>query len=75
MNKQSIEILYGILNYNEIHDNYDKRLVIIAPKEAIPGRGSKPGVFVSFDNLTSEDFFEIHRYKKSLEENKDRERK
>lgn len=68
MTKQSIEILYGILNYNEIHDNYDKRLVIIEQREAITGRGSKPGVFVSFDNLTSGDFFEIYRYKKSLEE-------
>jgi hypothetical protein len=67
MTKQSIEILNGILNYNEIHDNYDKRLVIIEPREAIPDRGSKPGVFVSFDNLTSGDFFEIYRYKKGLE--------
>ena len=67
MNKQSIEILNGILNYNEIHDNYDKRLVIIGPREAITGRGSKPGIFISFDNLTSGDFFEIYRYKKSLE--------
>ena len=67
MNKQSIEILNGILNYNEIHDNYDKRLVIIEPREAITSRGSKPGIFVSFDNLTSVDFFEIYRYKKSLE--------
>ena len=67
MNRQSIDILNGIVNYNEIHDNYDKRLVIVAPKEAITGRGSKPGVFVSFDNLKSKDFFEIYRYKKSLE--------
>ena len=67
MNKQSIEILNGILNYNEIHDNYDKRLVIIEPREAITERGSKPGIFVSFDNLTSGDFFEIYRYKKSME--------
>jgi len=75
MNKQSIEILYGILNYNEVHDNYDKRLVIVAPKEAIRDRVSKPGVFVSFDNLTSEDFFEVYRYKKSLEESKDKKEK
>ncbi|MCK4446982.1 MAG: hypothetical protein KAW56_07865 [Candidatus Marinimicrobia bacterium] len=68
MNKQSIEVLNAVLNYNEVHDNYDKRLVIIEPKEAITGRGSKPGIFVSFDNLTAEDFFEIWRYKKSLEE-------
>ena len=72
MTSQSIEILYGILNYNEIHDNYDKRLVIIGPKEAITGRGSKPGVFVSFDNLKSEDFFEVYRYKKSLEMSKEK---
>lgn len=68
MTNQSIEILHGILNNNEIHDNYDKRLVIIEPKEAITGRGSKPGVFVSFDNLTAEDFFEVYRYKKRIEE-------
>ena len=75
MNKQSIEILNGILNYNEVHNNYDKRLVIIEPREAITGRGSKPGVFVSFDNLTSEDFFEIYRYKKGLEKSKDKKGK
>jgi len=68
MNKQSIEILNGILNYNEVHGSYDKRLIIIEKREAIPGRGSKPGVFISFDNLTSEDFFEVYRYKKGLEE-------
>ena len=72
MNKQSIEILNAIVNYNEIKDNYDKRLVIIEAREAIRDRGSKPGVFVSFDNLTAEDFFEIYRYKKSLEESKDK---
>jgi len=75
MDKQSIEILNGILKYDEIHDNYDKRLVIIEPKEAITGRGSKPGVFVSFNNLTSGDFFEIYRYKKSLEENENKKGK
>ena len=75
MTKQSVEILYAIVNYNEIHGNYDERLVIVAPKNAITGRGSKPGVFVSFDNLTSEDFFEIYRYKKGLEESKDKKGK
>ena len=68
MNKQSIEILHAILNYNEISNSYSKRLVIIESKEAITCRGSKPGVFVSFDNLTSGDFFEIYKHKKSLEE-------
>jgi len=72
MNKQSIEILNAITKYNSLNSNYDKRLIIIEPKEAITGRGSKSGVFVSFDNLTSEDFFEIYRYKKSLEESEDR---
>ena len=75
MTRQSIEILSAILKYDELKDNYDKRLVIIEPKEAITGRGSKPGVFISFDNLTSGDFFEIYRYKKSLEENEDRKGK
>lgn len=72
MTNQSIEILNGILNYNEVHDNYDKRLVIIEQREAITGRGSKPGVFISFDNLTAEDFFEVYRYKKSLEISKEK---
>lgn len=67
MTNQSIEVLNAILKYNDLNDNYDKRLVIIEQREAITGRGSKPGVFVSFDNLTSGDFFEIYRYKKSLE--------
>ncbi|MCK4464842.1 MAG: hypothetical protein KAU83_03940 [Bacteroidales bacterium] len=68
MNRQSIEILNAITKYDGLNDNYDKRLVIIEPKEAITGRGSKPGVFVSFNNLTSGDFFEIYRYKRSLEQ-------
>ncbi|MCK4447571.1 MAG: hypothetical protein KAW56_10880 [Candidatus Marinimicrobia bacterium] len=73
MTKTSIEILNAIVNFNSINNNYDGRLVIIEPKEAITDRGSKPGVFISFDNLTSDDFFEVYRYKRSLErENKGR---
>lgn len=75
MSKQSIEILNAIVTFNEIKNGYDGRLVIIEPREAITSRGSKPGIFVSFDNLTSGDFFEIYRYKKGLEENEDKKRK
>jgi len=67
MTSQSIEILNAILKFNELKDNYDKRLVIIEPGEAITGRGSKPGIFISFDNLTAENLHEIYRYKKSIE--------
>jgi len=67
MYSQSIEILNAILKFNELKDNYDKRLVIVEPREAITGRGSKPGIFISFDNLTAENLFEVYRYKKSLE--------
>ena len=71
MNKQSIEILHATINHNSIHNNYDKRLVIIEPRNT--GLMSKSiGPFVSFEDLTSEDFFEIYRYKKSLEESKDK---
>lgn len=67
MNKQSIEILNAIVNYNPIHNNYDKNLVIMYPRST--GLMSKShGPFLSFEDLTSEDFFEIYRYKKSLEE-------
>jgi len=67
MYSQSIEILNAILKFNELKDNYDKCLVIVEPREAITGRGSKPGIFISFDNLTAENLFEVYRYKKSLE--------
>jgi len=70
MNKQSIEILNAVIKYNPLHNNYDKNLVIMH------SRGTflvckLHGPFLSFEDLTSEDFFEIYRYKKSLEESKD----
>lgn len=71
MNKKTIEILNAIIKLDGLKGTYDERLVIIAPREAITDRGSKPGIFVSFDNLSSEDFFEIYRYKKRLEESRD----
>ena len=74
MNKQSIEILNAVVNYNPLHNSYDKNLVIIYPKStALMSKTHAP--FLSFEDLTSEDFFEIYRYKKSLEESKDKERK
>lgn len=66
MKKQSIEVLNAIIKYNELHNEYDKRLVIIESRDL--GFISKlRGPFLSFEDLTSEDFFEIYRYKKSLE--------
>ena len=74
MNKQSIEILNAIVNYNPLHNNYDKNLVIIYSRStALMSKTHAP--FLSFEDLTAGDFFEIYRYKKSLEENKDKKEK
>jgi len=74
MNKQSIEILNAIIKYNDLHID-DKRLVIIESKDIGFISQKRCGPFLSFEDLTSGDFFEIYRYKKSLEESKDRRRK
>jgi len=74
MNKQSIEILNAITKYNDLHID-DKRLVIIESKDIGFISQKRCGPFLSFEDLTSGDFFEIYRYKKSLEESKDRRRK
>jgi len=66
MNKQSIEILNAIVKYEQIHNNYDKNLVIMYPRGTALMSKSR-GPFLSFEDLASEDFFEIYRYKKSLE--------
>ena len=70
MNKyrQAIEILYKVLNYEIYNGPYSKRLVIIEPRDA-GLMGKNIGPYVSVMDLTAEDFFEIYRYKKSLEEN------
>jgi len=70
MNKQSIEILNAIVNYNSINNGYDKRLVIIESRVVGFVNKANCGPFLSFEDLTSGDFFEIYRYKKSLEEKK-----
>ena len=74
MNKQSIEILSAILKYNILSNGFDKRLVIIENRTGTY-KGNAPGPYVSVEDLTSEDFFEIYRYKKSLEESKDKKGK
>ena len=73
MNKRSIEILNAITKYNDLHID-DRRLVIIESRDTVFGSGQK-GPYLSFEDLTSGDFFEIYRYKKSLEEGKDRKGK
>ena len=73
-NRRSIEILYNILNYTDYNDGYSKRLVIIEPRgTALISKSIGP--YLSFEDLSSGDFFEIYRYKKSLEENEDEKRK
>ena len=66
MNRQSIEILNAITKYNDLHIN-DRRVVIIESRDLGFMSGQK-GPYLSFEDLTSGDFFEIYRYKKSLEE-------
>ena len=74
MTRQSIEILNAITKYSDLHNEYDKRLVIIELRDTGFMSGQK-GPFLSFEDLTSEDFFEVYRYKKSLEESKDKKEK
>lgn len=72
MNKRTIEILNAIIRNDELNGNYDDHLVIIHENHWSSRISTNKGPFVSFNNLTSEDFFEIYRYKKGLEESKDR---
>ena len=68
MNKhrQSIEILYKVLNYESYNGSHSKRLVIIEPRDT-GLKSTNIGPYVSVMDLTAEDFFELYRYKKSLE--------
>ena len=70
MNKhrQAIEVLYKVLNYEICNGNYNKRLVILEPRDAPKLSGTSIGPYVSVMDLTAEDFFEIYRYKKSMED-------
>lgn len=71
MNKRTIGILSAITQYNDLHiDN--RRLVIIEPGGIGFVNQKSCGPFLSFEELTAEDFFEIYRYKKSLERDKDK---
>ena len=74
MNKRTIEILNAIIKYNDLHID-DRRLVIIESRAIGYINQRNCGPFLSFEDLTSEDFFEIYRYKKGLEENKDKKEK
>ena len=67
MNKQSIEILNAIINNNVLSNGFDKRLVITENRSGVYN-GNLPGPYLSFKDLTAEDFFEAYRYKKRLEE-------
>lgn len=75
MNKRTIEILNAIIRNDELNGNYDDHLVIIYQNSWSSRISTPRGPFVSFNNLTSEDFFEIYRYKKRLEESKDEEKR
>ena len=74
MNKQSIEILHAVTNNDILSGQFDRRLVIIENRIGTYA-GNSPGPYVSVMDLTTEDFFEIYRYKKSLEESKDKKEK
>jgi len=69
MNRQSVEILNAVVNNNILSGQFDRRLVIIENRVGTYC-GNSPGPYVSVMDLTSGDFLEIYRYKKSLEENK-----
>ena len=73
MNSQSIEILNAIVKLKEVENGYN--CLVITHSNICSSHHNAPGSFLSFSNLTSEDFFEIYRYKKRLEEDKDKEAK
>jgi len=74
MNSQTIEILNAIVKNDRCSNGLDRRLVIIENRVGTYC-GNSPGPYVSVKDLTSGDFFEIYRYKKSLEESKDKKEK
>ena len=67
MKKQSIEILYAIVNNDILSGDFDRRLVITQNRSG-KYNGNSPGPYVSVMDLTAKDFLEIYRYKKSMEE-------
>lgn len=71
MNRRTIEILNAITKYDDLNID-DKRLIIIESREIGYVSRTKCGPFLSFEDLRSEDFFEIYRYKKGLEKSKDK---
>jgi len=74
MNKQSIEILNAVVTNDKLENSLDWRLVIIENRKGTFVGGS-PGPYVSVKDLSAVDFFEIYKYKKSLEESKDKKEK
>lgn len=74
MNKQSIKILNAVVEHEQLHNNYDKNLVIMYPRGTALMSKSR-GPFLSFEDLTSGDLFEIYRYKKGLEKSGDEKEK
>lgn len=57
MNKRTIEILNAIIKYNDLHIE-DRRLVIIESRDTGFSGGTK-GPYLSFEDLTSEDFLKF----------------
>ena len=67
MTRTSIKILNAIIENKPLNDEYDCKLIIIEKIKFDSRLNVTSGAFLSFDNLTADDFFEIYRYKKSLE--------
>lgn len=67
MNKyrQSIKILYKALNYENLNSLNNRLIIIEARGTDLISKSIGP--YLSFEDLTAGDFFEIYRYKKSLE--------
>ena len=71
MTKQTVKILNAILMNEKLTDEDNRRLVIVEKLKNYMSDDKRKDTFLSFENLTSEDFFEIARYKKGFEIDKD----
>lgn len=72
MTKQTVQILNAILMNEKLTDSICQKLVIIEKNKFDSRLNVASGAFLSFDNLTSEDFYEIARYKKGFEIDEER---
>lgn len=71
MTKGSVKILNAILMNEKLTDQDNNRLIIIEKVKDYMSDDKRKCAFLSFDSLTSENLYEIYRYKKGFEIDKE----